>query len=369
MATKGGSSRSTGSSRTPASRSGSRTGSTSARRRRRPTYTAPTVDVAPEVVRSIVGIVLMVLGAILLIGLALPGKGVLTDWIRDIVAPWFGTGRYLLPFLLLALGIYVERVGKGAGWGWTLLGVAIAFVGVLGTLAVVVDAGFLEGRSGGRVGSFISDTLGPLITQPGTLVVSLALVLIGTLIALNATLGSLIRPLWDAARTTGGVLLAPRPPDGGAQAAGRTTAAAAATADAKPARNGKAAKDAEDRQGTSIPVPAPAPAPVSSLFGPGPEAATAAAAGATAAGAAAVAVAAGAGAVDPRLLRGRRRRDRPRDRHRRRRRDRGRRCAPAARAAAVQAPTDDPARRPRGPQLGHGDGPPAQRRDHRAQAR
>ena len=252
MATKG------GPSRTTRTRTGSRSGSTSSRRRR-PAYSAPTVDVAPEVVRSIVGIVLMVLGAILLIGLALPGKGVLTDWIRDIFAPWFGTGRYLLPFLLLALGIYVERVGKGAGWGWTLAGVAIAFLGVLGTMAVVVDAGFLEGRSGGRIGSFISDTLGPLITAPGALVVSLALVLIGVLIALNATLGSLIRPVWDAARSTGGVLLAPRPPANGAQAIGRATPAAVPAAEMKPGRNGKAQKDAEDRPAVPIPVPAPWP--------------------------------------------------------------------------------------------------------------
>ena len=77
--------------------------------RRRPRYTAPSVDVAPEVLRSIVGIVLMVLGAIVLIGMLLPGQGALTDWIRNVIAPWFGTGRWILPFLLLGAGIYVER--------------------------------------------------------------------------------------------------------------------------------------------------------------------------------------------------------------------------------------------------------------------
>jgi S-DNA-T family DNA segregation ATPase FtsK/SpoIIIE len=265
----------------------------SSRTRRRPTYSAPSVDVAPEVVRSIVGIVLMVLGAILLIGLLLPGKGVLTDWIRDIFAPWFGTGRYLLPFLLLALGIYVERVGRRAGWGWTLLGVTVAFVGLLGVMAVIVAAGYLEGRSGGRIGSFIADTLTPLITAPGALVVSLAILVIGVLIALNATLGSLLRPMWDAARTTGGVLLAPRPPGDTAPANGKAAVGARGAADAPGSLAGKAVREGNGRPEVPMPVPMPSSVPVSSVFGPGPEAATAVATGAAVAGAAGAAVVAG----------------------------------------------------------------------------
>ena len=79
----------------------------------------------PDVARSIVGIVLLVLGAVTLIALALPGQGALTDWWRDSIAPWFETGRWLLPFLLLGAGWYVEwGPGKrpGSGWGLTLVG-------------------------------------------------------------------------------------------------------------------------------------------------------------------------------------------------------------------------------------------------------
>src|SRR6185312_8395731 len=61
----------------------------------------------PEVVRSIVGTAMMALGAITLIALILPGQGALTDWWRDSIAPWFETGRWLLPFLLLGGGWYV----------------------------------------------------------------------------------------------------------------------------------------------------------------------------------------------------------------------------------------------------------------------
>ncbi len=104
---------------------------TTPRRRRR----SNGLNVNPEVARSIVGIVLLVLGAVTLIALALPGQGALTDWWRDSIAPWFETGRWFLPFLLLGAGWYVEwGPGKrpGSGWGMTLLGIGIAYVGFLG---------------------------------------------------------------------------------------------------------------------------------------------------------------------------------------------------------------------------------------------
>src|SRR5437867_4644294 len=91
--------------------------------------------IGPEVTRSIFGVFLLVLGAVTLIALALPGQGRLTDLWRDSIAPWFQTGRWLLPFLLLGSGWYVEW-GPGrrpnSGWGMTIFGIAVAFVGLLG---------------------------------------------------------------------------------------------------------------------------------------------------------------------------------------------------------------------------------------------
>src|SRR5689334_3916672 len=119
---------------------------TSAPRRRRssgtslPPVAVPSISISPDVARSIVGICLLVLGAVTLIALALPGQGALTDWWRDSIAPWFETGRWLLPFLLLGAGWYVEwGPGKrpGSGWGMTLLGIGIAYVGFLGAFEVL----------------------------------------------------------------------------------------------------------------------------------------------------------------------------------------------------------------------------------------
>ncbi len=112
-------------------------------------------------VRSIIGTAMMALGAITLIALILPGEGALTDWWRDRIAPWFGSGRWLLPFLLLAGGWYVAAgPGKkpGSGWGMTLGGLALAYVAALGAVEIL-QLNILEvERGGGRIGRFLTDT-------------------------------------------------------------------------------------------------------------------------------------------------------------------------------------------------------------------
>ena len=75
---------------------------------------------------------MMAIGAITLIALILPGEGALTDWWRDSIAPWFETGRWLLPFLLLGGGWYVAAgpgTQPGSGWGMTLGGLGPGLCG------------------------------------------------------------------------------------------------------------------------------------------------------------------------------------------------------------------------------------------------
>ena len=94
-----------------------RSPSTAPRRAPRRRSSSRLARVNPDVVRSIVAIVFLVLGIVVLVGLLLPGKGALTDWILQVVAPWFGAGRWLLPFLFIGLGIHLERAhGQRAGW-------------------------------------------------------------------------------------------------------------------------------------------------------------------------------------------------------------------------------------------------------------
>ena len=113
------------------------------------------------------GIFLLGLGAVTLIALLLPGQGSLTDWWRNLSVPFFGTGRWLLPFVLLLAGWYVEwGPGKepGAPWGRTLLGIAMAYAGLLGLLQLIA---FNEWTRRSRSAGSWSASSQPLLTTPG----------------------------------------------------------------------------------------------------------------------------------------------------------------------------------------------------------
>ncbi|MBP1704614.1 MAG: cell division protein FtsK/SpoIIIE [Chloroflexi bacterium] len=259
----------------------------------------PSFSISPDVTRSVIAVSLMVIGAILLVGLLLPGKGALTDGIRNIIAPWFGTGRWLLPFLLLGAGWYVEwGPGKrpGSGWGRTLIGLSIAYVALLGIIAVLEDAGLADGRSGGRIGDALGGFLDGLLSPAGAFVVLLGLVIVGLVLALNVGMRELFHPVGQLARSVGGAVAAP--------AAGAVAGAAARrdervgpengrTRDGATVRNGRAAREAPR---PDIPAPLPSPAPVSSVFGGAVPVEAAAVAGAVAA---AVAAAPGEPAAGP----------------------------------------------------------------------
>jgi S-DNA-T family DNA segregation ATPase FtsK/SpoIIIE len=155
------------------------------------------------VARSIVGIFLLVLGAVTLIALALPGQGALTDWWRDSIAPWFETGRWLLPFLLLGAGWYVEwGPGKrpGSGWGATLSGIGIGYIGFLGAFEVLDLTFFGTERGGGRIGRFLAGLLEPLLTSPGAFIVLFAVFLVGLMLAFNLQLKQVVAPVVRAVR-------------------------------------------------------------------------------------------------------------------------------------------------------------------------
>ncbi len=210
--------------RRPTSRSsGARRGRTT-RRTRGGGLPMPRISLglSPAVVRSLVGIFLLVLGAVTLIALVLPGEGALTDWWRNLAVPYFGSGRWLLPFVLLLSGWYVEwGPGRepGAPWGRTLLGIAMAYAGFLGLAQLT---GFSGEFTGGRIGRFLVNVLEPALTTPGAFVILLGMLLAGLLITFDMPLRALIAPATHAARAAGAALQG----SGGAGAQGSGTRAA-----------------------------------------------------------------------------------------------------------------------------------------------
>jgi len=186
-------------------------------RRRAGGFPLPRVrlGLSAAVARSLLGIVLLVLGAVLLIALALPGEGRLTDVVRNAIVPFFGAGRFLLPVVLIAAGWYIEwgpGREQGAPWGRTLLGLALAYVGFLGIIQLIGFSGV--GRdTGGRIGSFLDRVLvgteggGALLPTPAAFVILGALMVAGLLLAFDMPLRQLLGPLTAAGRAAGSTLV------------------------------------------------------------------------------------------------------------------------------------------------------------------
>ncbi len=227
---------------------------------------------SPDVTRSLVAVVLLVLGAVILIGLVFQGRGALTDWILNVIAPWFGSGRWLLPLILIGLGIWLERAGGvRAGWPRTLAGSAVAFTAALALIALLVDGGVLDGRSGGRIGAALATFVGGLVSPLGAFIVFLGTLLAGLVVALDRPVRELLAPFGRGARGLGSALAAPAASAGTAvigQARRTRVESQPAPGSGATLRDGRSAREAARPE---IPSPFEQPAQVSSVFaGPPP---------------------------------------------------------------------------------------------------
>jgi DNA segregation ATPase FtsK/SpoIIIE-like protein len=224
---------------------------------------------------------LLILGIMLLIGLFIPSGGSLTDFIRNIVAPWFGTVRWLLPFVLLLLGYYLYRAqGNNSDWELTLLGSAVSYVSLLGVVGLVTR----DHPRAGVVGKALADFLSPLISAPGAGLVLTVLAVAGVLLAVDMSLPAVMAPMGRLVERAINALFRPAPEvvdDAAAKASlnGLGSAASASTAGkgatGRPEKRGKeSAPPAADPKSrfadavSAIPVASPNPGPVSQTFAP-----------------------------------------------------------------------------------------------------
>jgi len=112
--------------------------------------------------RTLVSLAFAVTGVIFAVGLVLPGRGALADLLRDVLAPWFGAGRWLLPVLLIGFAIWIER--RAASASRAPLRIALSLVALVGFLALVE---IIFPTHGGRLGSIAGGGAASLLTGIG----------------------------------------------------------------------------------------------------------------------------------------------------------------------------------------------------------
>jgi S-DNA-T family DNA segregation ATPase FtsK/SpoIIIE len=140
------------------------------------------------------------------------GRGIekLFGWIT-------GIGRFVVPVLLIAVGIALVHKGRSSSPFRLVLGWGLMALSTLGFLHVVrgpdkISAGFDElGRAGGWLGALVAEPLRALLASAGAVVVMLAAFVGGLLLVTSTSLrtmamhtgrgvGSVARPLGRAAR-------------------------------------------------------------------------------------------------------------------------------------------------------------------------
>ncbi len=241
--------------------------------------------------RTLVFLVFAVTGVVLAVGLILPGRGLLADALRDVLAPWFGAGRWMLPPALIAFGAWYERSGEKSARDALRALLAIA---ALPALLAIVEI-LLPGR-GGIIGGIAGGGVASLLTPIGGLAAWSALLIAICLILAESTVRRIFTTIFGGAKA--GALASAEVIARGVEElaerreqaqrdrdAARATAAVAAENsgdaadqrarehDADEASDDAHLADASTRSNTPRPVPAPAP-PLSSTFAPAKAAGT-----------------------------------------------------------------------------------------------
>ncbi|MFI5261306.1 MAG: DNA translocase FtsK 4TM domain-containing protein, partial [Candidatus Limnocylindrales bacterium] len=240
---------------------------------------------SPQTARALVGVVLLVIGAVTLIALLLPGAGVLNRYVSEVLRPAFGQGAWLLPLVLVAAGFLVERgPGTGTGWGVTAIGGLLIFLGGLGLIALIWGHGTSSAQlaaAGGWVGQTLAGPTAAFVSPAGAFVVLLGVVVAGLLLLLNSTIRGLLHPVAAGGRALAGVMVATDAPGGhpASPAPGRAPARGAGAVTAANGRRGPDGGADEERASghPDLPTPLSSPVPLSQTVWAGQPAATGAA--------------------------------------------------------------------------------------------
>jgi S-DNA-T family DNA segregation ATPase FtsK/SpoIIIE len=199
-------------------RAGRATGSGRSRSRQaratsQPRQLLTALRVPPHVARSLIGLTLIVFGAITFIALLFPQAGLFNRYLDDILRPSVGAGAWLLALLLVVGGVLVERPSPMAnGSTLAIVGGVLMFVAGLGLIHLVWGTGAgprALSAGGGAIGNALSTGFTSLLSPPGAFVVLVGLVIAGVLLFFNVSLRTLLAPVGAGGRVVAGAMARP----------------------------------------------------------------------------------------------------------------------------------------------------------------
>ncbi len=228
----------------------------------------------PETARSVLGVGLIVAGAIVLIALVLPADGLLNGLVAGHLRTTFGQGAWFLATLLIVGGVMVERTPRmEPSWLAVAFGGVLLFVGGEGLIHLLSGKGGSAddlAQGGGRIGAMLATALTDLLSGFGAFVILTGLVVAGLLLMFELTLRHLVHPVAVTTRTVAGATAA------AVQGASVSRAERAASRDARIARSAASTspgpstatpRPIERGRGVGappeLPRPDPSPAPMS----------------------------------------------------------------------------------------------------------
>ena len=149
---------------------------------------------------DIVGVCIVVLGVVLLLATVMRDTGVATDWIAQGMFVVFGVGAYIVPVLLIVLGITFFIPARLANEWRMALGLDVILIGTISLVALATpDHLYLDAEYVKTYGGYVGGAVAWLFVQlTGSVIASVilgGLILIGILIT-GFSLSDFIRYLW-----------------------------------------------------------------------------------------------------------------------------------------------------------------------------
>lgn len=115
--------------------------------------------------------------------------------LRDVLAPWFGAGRWLVPVLLISFAVWIER--RSASASRVPLRIALSLLALVGLLALVE---IVFPTHGGRIGSIAGGGAASLLTGIGAFAAWVGILIAIGLILAESTVRRLFATLFAGAK-------------------------------------------------------------------------------------------------------------------------------------------------------------------------